>query len=111
MESLSQRAAMLEFLEAYGALWRMEKRVRHRERLIAALCAAVVSLNIVAAAPGGLHGFDLVHYAIACLFALNLRRIVLDGIERRRDWLILDECATYARRRLAIESAKRRHAA
>lgn len=106
----SQRAAMLEYLEAYTELRRIEIQIRRRERLLVALGAVVVTLNAVAAADEGASALGALCLLIAVWFALNVRRIILDAIERRADWKVFDDAATHARRRLAIEASERRAA-
>src|SRR5262245_7957219 len=107
----SERAAMRAYLATYRELRAMESRVRWRERALVAMAAAVVSLNVIAAAEPPFDALSVLCLLIACAFALNLRRMILDGIERRRDWLVLDGCATYAHRRLVMDADARRHAA
>jgi hypothetical protein len=105
--SEAERRAMLGFLKAHAELRTIERRIQRRETLVVILASAVVALNVVVPAEAGFQPLDLIHYAIACGFALNLRRIVLDHIERRRDMWVLNRCAQYARQRLADEYVQR----
>lgn len=102
-----ERRAIVAFLKDYADLASVERRVRRREAFVATLAGAVVVLNVYAAALDGLRALDLIHYAIAFGFALNVRRIVLDSLERRRDFWIINRCAQAARERLAEDHAER----
>lgn len=107
MDSLTEREAIQRFLAAHAALVTLERRTRRVERVVFVTYGVAILANATLPAVGGFAPLDLLNYALACLFALSLRRWVLARIERRRAWALVQMAAAHARARLASLDGRR----
>ena len=102
MDSLTEREAIQRFLAAHAALATLERKTRRVERVVFVTYGVAILANVTLPAVGGFQPLDLLNYALACLFALSLRRWIIAKLWRRRAWALMQTAAAHARARLAF---------